>query len=111
MIESMSLNNCSLKSGPFEITSKGVVDRDEFDLSTEVIYPTNRIQKTWGSAGKEKGIDDTKIYLQVSPSLCSSRAWSRYKIGEFKTLRGCAARASTDSIGTSYLNNPVLAMM
>jgi hypothetical protein len=98
LTESMSVNNCSLNghglsflrpedNGDFE---------QEYDMSVELVHPSDVVKSSRGSLGKEKNIDDTKLFLQVSPSLCKSKAWIKFKKGEtFRGSRGCADRFVT----------------
>jgi hypothetical protein len=97
LTESMSVNNCSIHGHGISITRPEDAEEQvrDFDFSVELVHPTDTVKKSRGALGKEKGLDETKLFLQVSLSLCKSKLWSKFKKGElFKGSRGCADRYS-----------------
>lgn len=83
MVESMSINNCSLRGPGFNI--KGIL---EGDLSAVIVPPSVEVTKRWGTKSHQTFIDD-QTYAQVSKNLCTSKKFKQFKKGTFKLAKGC----------------------
>ena len=89
MTESMSINNCTISGRGFTIPDREDIEIAEYDISVEIVHPTDELKKERGTIFREKFIDETKLYVQVSPNLCKSKSWNKFKRGEFKRAKGC----------------------
>lgn len=102
LTESMSINNCSLNGHglSFLPPDSGDLVMEEFDLSVELVHPNDAVKASRGTLNKEKYIEDRKLFLQVSPNICRSKGWTKFKKGEtFKGSRGCSEKFVGQKVG------------
>ena len=88
MMESLSINNCSL-SGSNGLVLGSPAEGSDFDLTVSLLQPSDTVRNIWGTLTKEKHIDSMKVYTQVSENLCQSKHFKSFKQGTFRRGKGC----------------------
>lgn len=104
MIESMSVNNCTLHGAPLlarhEMTSHILREPNSADIFVQEIKPPKFVTDLWGSDGR-KVLERGDIYVGISPNLCNSKSFLGIKKGHYRRAKGCWSMIDTKN-GTSF---------
>jgi hypothetical protein len=94
--ETMSINNCSV-TGDISAAFEPQLG-DKADFSIQLINPPTSVTRKWGTERNEL-YAIPKLFIKVTRNLCTSKAFSFYKRGQFKNSKGCLKMFQINSSG------------